>query len=317
MSDNFVQLVTKNSDQGKRLDLFLKENLNLSRARIQSLIKNACIRHEGNILDKSSHKLAANIKLEITIPEIKESTIEAEDIAIKILYEDEDILIIDKDAGQVVHPAAGHESGTLVNALLFHCQDLSGIGGEKRPGIVHRLDKGTSGLILIAKNENSHQDLSSQFKNRSINKTYQAFCLGVFSKNTGRIEFPIGRSPHDRKKMGIQSKQSREALTDFKVLKQYDQMAWVELYPKTGRTHQLRVHLKAIHHPILCDPEYGEKLKFIKKMDPRIIKILSQHPYQLLHACKIDFMHPHKKRRMIFESPLRDEMQNLIQILEE
>jgi len=231
--------------------------------------------------------------VDINVPEPEKSKLEAENIPLDIIYEDKDILVINKPRGLTVHPGAGNRSGTLVNALLHHCRDLSGIGGVERPGIVHRLDKDTSGILLVAKNDKAHQVLSAQFKDRTIQKTYLAIVKGNPKKDEGTIAEPIGRHPVNRKKMAVSHK-GREAVTHYKVLKRFKEYSLVELKPKTGRTHQLRVHLAHIGHSILGDPVYGKGNA------------------QLLHAYKIKFTHPRTEKELEFEAKLPDDMLKLI-----
>ena len=235
------------------------------------------------------------------MPEPIELEIKAENISLDIVYEDNDMLVVNKPQGMVVHPAAGNYTGTLVNALLYHCGDsLSGINGEKRPGIVHRIDKDTSGLLLVAKNDNAHQKLSSQIKEHSLTRAYKALVHGNIKQDSGRIDAPIGRHPSDRKKMTITDKNSREAVTNFRVLERYGRYTFVECILETGRTHQIRVHMSKNGHPIVGDKTYG-----VKKEEFNLTG-------QLLHAYKVGFIHPVSGEYMEFVSELPDYYMNVL-----
>lgn len=279
------------TDAGLRLDRFLAATLTEhSRVRLQELI------HEGHVFlngsnAKPSEKLRAGDVVRVTIPEPKPMTeVPATEMDLNILFEDSDLLVIDKPAGLVVHPGAGTSHDTLVNALLFRCHDLSGIGGVERPGIVHRLDKETSGCLVVAKNDTTHRGLSVQFADRKVNKVYLAMVKGVPLRPHGKIEAPIGRHPVSRQKMAVrEDHDGREALTEYEVLGSRDGMSLVACHPKTGRTHQIRVHLKHLGHPILGDPVYGVRGAF------------SRH---LLHAWKLSFLHPSTGQTVSFCSPV-------------
>lgn len=284
--------------QKQRLDKFLSENTEFSRSRIKKLIESGHITVNGKKAEPS-YKLKKEDKVDIDVPESEKSELEAEEIPLDIIYEDKDILVLNKPRGLTVHPGAGNRSGTLVNALLHHYSGsrLPTIGGVERPGIVHRLDKDTSGVLLVAKNDKAHQSLSAQFKDRTIQKTYLAIVKGSPKKDEGTISEPIGRHPVNRKKMAV-SQKGREAITHYKVLKRFKNYSLVELRPKTGRTHQLRVHMKHLGHPISGDPIYNEGDD-------------SNHRLQL-HAYKIRFLHPSTGKEMEFEAKLPDDMLNLI-----
>ena len=263
---------------GMRLDHFITEQVpHLSRSRLQALIKDGHIKVNGQ-LARTSVKLRTGDKIEFDEPEVIASTTEAEDIPLAVLYEDDDLIVINKPAGLVVHPAVGHSSGTLVNALLHHCDELSGIGGVERPGIVHRLDKETSGCLVAAKNDLAHQALIAQFSGREVTKIYLAIAAGKFPRREGLIDAPIGRHRVHRQKMAVvKDDQGREARTGWKVLAEVPAGTLVQCTLHTGRTHQIRVHLKHLGHPLLGDTVYGKPAGFAR---------------QMLHAWKLGFTHP-------------------------
>jgi len=284
------------SDQsGARLDHFLAAQIaHLSRARIQGLIKS------GDILvnqagAKPGTKIRTGDIVSVTEPPPRPVATPAEDIPLDILHEDEEIIVLNKSAGMVVHPAVGNWDGTLVNALLHHCPALSGIGGERRPGIVHRLDKETSGCIVIAKNDAAHQNLAAQFAGRKVLKVYLALVAGHLRQQSGTIETSIGRHPIHRKKMAVTEGRGRSATTDYRVVQEFDNASLVECTLHTGRTHQIRVHLKHLGHPLLGDKLYGGA------------RAGAEFPRQMLHAWKLGFIHPRTLRRVEFEAPLPGE----------
>lgn len=270
---------------GKRLDYFLSKNLEgLSRSYLQILIKNGHIFFEDSKKIKNSHKMKLGEKIVFVEPENRELELEAEDIDIDIVYEDKDIAIINKTANMVVHPAPGNYSKTLVNAILFHIKDLSGINGVIRPGIVHRLDKNTSGLIIIAKNDEAHKELTKMFKEKTIEKTYMAILKGRIKKKTGRIETLVGRNPRDRKKMAVLDGDGRIAVSNYEILEEIGEYSLVKVGIETGRTHQIRVHMKYLMCPVLGDDVYGKESKIAKR--------------QMLHAYNLKFKHPRTKEEM-------------------
>lgn len=290
-----MELKVLNVDVGKRLDNFIVQNVdNLTRSYIKNLIDDELVTVNGK-KQKAGYSLKENDIINIQIPEDKEANIKAEDIKLNIMYEDDDILIVDKEKGMVVHPASGNYSGTMVNSLMYsHKDKLSSINGTIRPGIVHRIDKDTSGILVVAKNDNAHKKLSEQFKVHSITRKYIALVKGIIKEDTMDIDYPIGRSSKDRKKMAVTYKNSKEAKTHIKVLKRFynSNVTLVEATLETGRTHQIRVHMAYVGHPLVGDEVYGKK-------DPRF-KIEGQ----MLHAKTLGFIHPTKNRYIEFESDL-------------
>lgn len=290
---------------GERIDKFLSDNMaDVTRSRIKKLILDGNLRVGDTVVTKVNYKLKPGDKLTVTIPEADDAEIIAEDIPLEIVYEDSDMLVVNKPQGMVVHPAAGNYSGTLVNALLWHCGDsLSGINGEKRPGILHRIDKDTSGLLLVAKNDKAHQFLSEQIKEHSLTRAYKALVHGNIKSDKGRIDAPIGRHPSDRKKMTITYHNSREAVTNYNVLERFGKYTFVECILETGRTHQIRVHMSKNGHPIVGDKTYG-----VKKEEFNL-------KGQLLHAYKVGFIHPTSNEYMEFTSDLPEYYANVLEVL--
>ena len=288
-------------DNNLRLDKVIAMQLQeLSRTQIQDMI------NQGLVLvnqkkEKASYKTKLNDEIEITILDNVDLDIEPEDISLKIVYEDEDVIVVDKPTGMIVHPSAGIMHGTLVNALLFHCKDLSGINGVNRPGIVHRIDKETSGLLMVAKNDNA---LSKQLKDHTVVRRYVALVHGLIPHEHGKVDAPIGRNPKDRQSMAVTRTNSKEAVTNFTVLKRYNAMSLIECRLETGRTHQIRVHMSYIGYPVYGDPKYG-----YRKDD-------FSHG-QFLHAKKLGFIHPTTQKYMEFESPLPDYFQAKLDELQE
>ncbi|WP_425061368.1 RluA family pseudouridine synthase [Sporomusa carbonis] len=290
-------------EQGIRLDVLLTRRFSeLSRSHIQKLIADGLVAVNQNPA-KANYKAQAKDIIEITLPEAKPAEIIAEAIPLDILYEDADIIVINKPRGMVVHPAAGNYQGTLVNALLEHCQDLSGINGEIRPGIVHRLDKDTSGVIVAAKNDRAHIDLAEQIKSRTASRKYLAIVHGNIAEEQGIINAPIGRHPADRKKMAVTFTNSKEAITRFRVIERFGNYTLVECKLQTGRTHQIRVHMQYIGHPVVGDPKYGPEKKYFAIAG------------QALHSAELLLRHPVTGKDMVFTAPLPPDMVNILEKL--
>jgi 23S rRNA pseudouridine1911/1915/1917 synthase len=298
---------------GERLDAFLAAALpGHSRSLLQKLIKDAQVtRGEGKAL-RASTPVKAGERFTVDLPEPQPATALPEDLPLPILYEDADLVVIDKPAGMVVHPAAGHSGGTVVNALLFHVEDLSGVGGELRPGIVHRLDRGTSGVMVAAKNDTAHQALSRQFHDREVEKEYVALVWGLVQAGR-RIDAPIGRDPNDRQKMSTRARRARSAVTRVTWALNLRGVSLIHVAIHTGRTHQIRVHLSAIGHPIVGDPAYGGVHRHVAG-DVRAVQRL-ERPF--LHAARLVFTHPSDGRRMEFESPLPADLQSVLDDIRE
>lgn len=286
------EIIVTKDNEGQRLDLFCNQiEENLGRKYVKELIK------EGSILlnnqkVKASKKLKENDLIYIEYQPPKEIEVEPEDIPINILFEDKDVIVINKDIGMVVHPAPGNQNGTLVNALMFHTKDLSGINGILRPGIVHRIDKDTSGILVVVKNDKAHLSLSKQFSDHSINREYLALVEGIIDKDKGTIDMPIGRDPNNRLRRKAQLNNSKEAITHFEVIKRFEEgYTLCKFKLETGRTHQIRVHMKEIGHPLVGDPLYNNKDPF--KLNG-----------QFLHARKLGFIHPSKNEYIEFETDI-------------
>ena len=286
------EYIVSQEEKGKRLDAYIPSvDLDITRTSAQRLIE------DGNILvngknAKVSYKIQENDKISVEIPKPKQIELKAQDIPIEIVYEDSDIIVVNKPKGMVVHPANGNPDGTLVNAIMAICKDsLSGIGGEIRPGIVHRIDKDTSGLLIVAKNDNAHVKMSEQIKNHEVKKTYIALVRGIFKENESTIDMPIGRSTSDRKKMAV-NKNGKNAITHIKVLKRFDKYTLLQVNIETGRTHQIRVHLSHIGYPIVGDYTYSNG-----KNEFDVVG-------QCLHAQKLEFKHPITQKDMCLEAEL-------------
>ncbi len=296
----------------------------LSRTRLKALVEEGQVRLNGEVCDSANRKLRLGDTVEIIIPPPVSAEPEAQDIALDVVYEDSDLLVINKAAGMVVHPGAGNYSGTLVNALLHrNADDLSGIGGVMRPGIVHRLDKETSGLMLVAKNDLAHRGLAEQLETRTLSRTYRAFVLGVPFPAKGMVDQPLGRHPSSRLKISIRRTGGREARTHYTVIKSFrGQFSLVECKLETGRTHQIRVHMESIKHPLIGDALYGPQATALKAALKRggyeegDIQAVMDFPRQALHACAIRFVHPGSGDEMFFEAPLPKDMGNLLKMLE-
>ncbi len=288
--ENVFEGVVGAECEGERLDVFAARLAGVTRSRAEGLIREGRVLADGEPRQKAGFRLRAGMAVRVGMPEAVQASAEAEDIALDIVYQDADLAVVFKPSGMVVHPAAGNERGTLVNALLARLDNLSGIGGELRPGIVHRIDKDTSGLLLVAKNDFSHAALSEQIKAHTVDRAYRAIVIGGFREDGGTVEGPIGRHPTDRKKMAIVPG-GRDAATHWTVLERLRGATLIEARLTTGRTHQIRVHMASIGHPVLGDPVYGPK----------------RSPYpvtggQLLHAYRIGFIHPRTGEHMLFEA---------------
>ena len=290
-------------DADARADACLAAHTELSRSRIAALMAEGALTIDGRLEKKPSARVLAGQVLELTVPEARETQVIAQDIPLDILYQDADVVIVNKPCGMVVHPAAGNEDGTLVNALLYHIRDLSGVGGEMRPGIVHRLDKDTSGLILIAKNDRAHAALSGQFKERTMEKHYRAVAFGSLREESGLIDAPIGRHPIDRKRMAVVA-DGRPSKTEWRVLERLRGATYLDVHLLTGRTHQIRVHMQHIGHPLLGDPIYAPNLRTAVRI-PRL----------MLHAYSLAFTHPATGERMQLCAPLPAEFEETLQKL--
>ena len=302
MSEQVI-LTASPEDKGSRIDKYISDNVaELTRSAVQGLIEKGLVLAEGKAVSKN-YKLRGGEEISVEIPEPEPMDAVPEDIPLDIVYEDDDLLVVNKPKGMVVHPAHGNYTGTLVNALLHHCGDsLSGINGVIRPGIVHRIDKNTSGLLIVAKNDASHLKLAEQIKEHSFTREYEAVACGYFKETEGTVDAPIGRHKTDRKKRCVTTENSRNAVTHYSVIKQYGGYAHVRLRLETGRTHQIRVHLSYIGHPVLGDDVYGKPYKGIEG--------------QCLHARKIGFIHPTTGEYMEFVSDLPDYFVSILAKLE-
>ena len=301
----------KKEDSGKRLDAYLAEAADLSRSAAAKLIESGAVTVCGRTAEKK-YPVKENDEIALTMPEAEEYEALPENIPLDVVYEDSDIIVINKPSGMVVHPAPGNYTGTLVNALLYHCKDsLSGIGGVMRPGIVHRIDKDTSGLLVVAKNDASHRALSEELGYHGIEREYHALVRGGFKEPTGTVDLPIGRHPVDRKKMAVikSGENAREAVTHYEVIRAYGQITYLRLRLETGRTHQIRVHMSHLGHALLGDEVYsGTKTLFEKQHAPLL-------DGQILHAKRLSLTHPRTKERMTFECDLPSNFKKLIDIL--
>jgi 23S rRNA pseudouridine1911/1915/1917 synthase len=298
------EFVVAPEEAGVRIDRYLSVQCqDISRSYLQKLLKEQSVLVEEKPV-KSNYKVNAGDRISLTLPEIREPDIMPEDIPLDIIYEDKDIILINKPKGMVVHPAAGHYSGTLVNGLMSHCRsELSGINGVMRPGIVHRIDMDTTGVLIVCKNDMAHNSISEQLKEHSITRKYAAIVHGVLKEEEGTINAPIGRHPVDRKKMSINEKNGREAVTHYRVLERFKQFTYIECQLETGRTHQIRVHMASINHPLLGDSVYGPA------------KCPFRLQGQTLHAGVLGIIHPRTGQYMEFTAPLPDYFEELLRKL--
>ncbi len=299
-----MEFVVPEIEQGARVDQFLARRLveKYSRSQIKKMIEAGQIRADGASVLSAHYRVKPGEKIEVESQEKRGDDTRAEAIPLDIIYEDTELLVVNKPAGMVVHPAHGNPAHTLVNALLYHVRNLSGVGGNIRPGIVHRLDKDTSGLLVVAKNDAAHFFLARLFKDHNIDRTYQAIVRGVVQHDEGEIDEPVGRAFLNRKRVIIRPSGGKEALTYYRVKKRFSKATWLEVKPRTGRTHQIRVHLSHLGHPVLGDSLYGIKAIGIDR--------------QALHASELGFTHPKTKEKLHFESPLPTDIRSLIRHLE-
>ncbi len=298
------QVVLHVAEEGERLDRYLASELSQhSRARIQHWIRQGLVQVDGRPVRKPSHRLMGGERIRLTIPSIEPAGLEPEAIPLDILYEDEHLIVINKPPGIVVHPSAGHRTGTLVHAVLAHCPRIAGVGGKARPGVVHRLDKDTSGLLIMAKDDRTHQALQAQFRDRKVKKTYLAIVDGHPPTPTGRVEVNVGRDPRNRKRMAVMAgEKGRQAVTVYRTLESFPAHALLELQPLTGRTHQLRVHLAFLGCPVLGDRTYGRRKPSLPVRR------------QCLHAAQLVFSLPGEQEPRTFRAPLPPDM---LQVLED
>jgi 23S rRNA pseudouridine1911/1915/1917 synthase len=311
----FFSLYITERDQNKRLDQFISEtDLHLSRSQAKHLITKNLILLNQKQAKPSSHLKPGDI-VSITLPKLEPLSIKPEPLPLAILYEDASIIVVDKPAGMVVHPGAGNNSGTLVNALLYHCRDLAGINGVLRPGIVHRLDKDTSGVMVVAKDDEAYHRLAKQFKNRDVKKVYLAIVHGQLHREEGLIDSAIGRHSSERKRMSTRSRRGKAAITRWKRAEDLNDFTLLEIYPQTGRTHQIRVHLSSIGHPLLGDPLYGRKRRLSSIQKSALSELSKRMNRQALHALRLGFNHPRTQERVQFESPLPQDMSDVLQWL--
>ena len=313
------QLLFPCDSPAQRLDTFLAEALpDISRAQLKKLIDNQQVTCDG-AATKASFKLKGGETIDVLLPPPAPSTALAEAIPLDILYEDQDLIVINKAAGMVVHPAAGHFHGTLVNALLHHCDDLAGIGGTLRPGIVHRIDKDTSGVLVVTKNDRAHQHLAEQFHQHSIKREYLALIHGHLPARTGTIDQPLGRHPVQRKKFSTKARNSKRAVTHWSVIDNFSlvKFSLIRLQLETGRTHQIRVHFSEAGHPLVGDPLYGRRAEMNNIKDQQLRTLIRQLPGQALHAHTLGFIHPRTNEYLEFSSDIPTPLRHIIAYLQQ
>tara|TARA_Y100000590_G_scaffold447891_1_gene583800 strand:- start:258 stop:1232 length:975 start_codon:yes stop_codon:yes gene_type:complete len=317
-----INLKVQSEYQGTRIDKFLHLQLGkFSRTKLQSLIKNGCVKLNNNIIYESSKKLNKEDNIEINFIEQKETSIEPYKLPLNILFEDEDLIIINKPPGLVMHPGAGNYKKTLVNGLLYYCKNkLSTVGGKQRPGIVHRIDKDTSGVVVVAKNDNSHINLSKQFSNHTIKRSYEALVWGSVRPKNGKINEKISRSIRNRQIMAVSKNKGKNAITNYKTLEVFQninlpKISHIECKLETGRTHQIRVHMSYLGNPILGDKPYGGLKKKFRKIDLNIENKINNFNRQALHAKSLGFYHPKNSKEIFFEAERPRDFEELIKNL--
>jgi len=322
MPNKKYNFTVSEDQQSKRVDQFIVEELpSFSRTKIAKLVKEGALIINGKAVTDNSKKVTSGDEIELLVPEAVATDIKPQKIPLDIVYEDDDLLVINKPIGMVVHPGAGNPDKTLVNALLHHCKgNLSGINGELRPGIVHRIDKDTSGLLVVAKNDMAHNNLAKQFEEHSIQRTYLAFVWGMMKPIHGRIETFIGRSKYNRQKMSADVASGKDAITNYKTLeifkgKNIPDISLIECKLETGRTHQIRVHLAHKKNPILGDQMYGSKMRKIRDIDPALQHIIEKINFQALHAQSLGFIHPTSGEELFFTTELPQDLLNLKKML--
>jgi len=301
-STQSAELETFELEGGIRLDVGVTDVLGKSRSFVQGLISQACVKVNGSP-KKANYKVRQGDKIAVEIPTLRESTAEPENIPLHILYEDDDVLVVNKRQGMVVHPAPGAWTGTMVNALLYHCHNLSGINGVLRPGIVHRIDKDTSGILVVAKNDIAHQGLAAQLKAHTMARKYLTIVHGVVLEPSGTVDAPIGRDPSNRKRMAVVMNHSKTAVTHYTVLERFREATYIEVRLETGRTHQIRVHMTYVKHPVLGDPVYGTRKNKYGLQG------------QMLHAAHLGFEHPRTGKWMEFDVPVPKTFANVLEKL--
>ncbi len=292
-----INLTIEDELNNIRIDKALLSKVELSRTRLQQLISEGLVTVNDEVV-KANYKLKTDDEVKISVPEVVEYEVKPYPMDLDIRYEDDDVIVINKPKGLIVHPTASTSEHTLVEGVLAHCHDLSGINGVMRPGVVHRIDKDTTGLIIMAKNDHAHNFLADQLKDKTMNRKYYALVNGVIGHDNGTIDAPIGRDPNDRQKMAVTDKNGKDAITQFKVFERFDKYTFIECSLKTGRTHQIRVHMEYIGHSVVNDPKYA----------PRKMKGNGQ----LLHAHQLTFIHPTTKQKVVVEAPLPENFQNVL-----
>lgn len=302
-------IVVQSSEAGERIDTFLAEKIGITRSQVQKFIVNGAV-FVNEMSVSRNYRLKMNDAIIFSVTDKEEEGLIPESVPVEILYKDEHLIVVNKPAGMVVYPAAGHSRGTLMNALAYHCGKLAAVGGPLRPGVVHRLDKDTSGVMVIALSDRAYYDLTSQFRERTINRRYKALIYGNLKEDEGEICLRIGRSPSDRKKMSTRGKTGKEARTRWKILKRFGSSTLIEVKLGTGRTHQIRVHFASIGHPVLGDRTYGKKVELEVSGRKKI-----SFPRQMLHAELLGFIHPATGEHLEFSSPLPEDMAQKVEEL--